>query len=181
MRFGSHLVLLSVATDALRVSPAIRPRKSSAVAPRRSAVVAPPVVEQTTRAKYSPFLEKHLLLPDFQAPEYTSSEVAAMVASASARGGLNGLGIPSPEKEWPSKAEVLSAIPKHCFERSTVKSMACAAASLTLTLACGAAGAAFLPSLKVGGLVAAPLWAAYACVTGTAAMGCWVLAHECGI
>ena len=29
-------------------------------------------------------------------------------------------------------------------------------------------------------LSATPLWALYAVVTGTIAMGCWVLAHECG-
>ena len=29
-------------------------------------------------------------------------------------------------------------------------------------------------------LAALPLWILYGAVTGTIAMGCWVLAHECG-
>lgn len=29
-------------------------------------------------------------------------------------------------------------------------------------------------------LIATPLWLVYAVVTGTIAMGCWVIAHECG-
>merc|ERR1719324_1119598 len=50
-----------------------------------------------------------------------------------------------------------------------------AAISVIQGLACVAAGA--LIPMK---LAAAPLWLAYAAVTGTVATGMWVVAHECG-
>lgn len=78
---------------------------------------------------------------------------------------------------WPSKAEALAAIPKECFVKSTAQSLACAAGSLAATLACGAVG--FQLPLHSWAW-AAPAWALYAGVTGTVAMGCWVLAHEAG-
>merc|ERR1719310_2489431 len=58
--------------------------------------------------------------------------------------GLKGAALNAKEKRFPSMQEVLSNIPKECFERDTAKSLA------------------------------------YAFVTGTAATGCWVAAHECG-
>jgi fatty-acid desaturase len=54
--------------------------------------------------------------------------------------------------------------------------MTCAATSLILTAICGAAGAAFIPLTPA----AIPAWITYALITGTVAMGNWVIAHECG-
>merc|ERR1719310_2574980 len=90
--------------------------------------------------------------------------------------GLKGAALNAKEKRFPSMQEVLSNIPKECFERDTAKSLAYALTSTAITLACGALAYAFVP------LQAAywPGWVAYAFVTGTAATGCWVAAHECG-
>jgi omega-6 fatty acid desaturase (delta-12 desaturase) len=72
--------------------------------------------------------------------------------------------------------DVLRAIPPHCFQKNTPLSLFYAALSTAMTLGCVAAAAAFLP-LQAAYL---PMWLAYACVTGTVATGCWVVAHECG-
>jgi omega-6 fatty acid desaturase (delta-12 desaturase) len=48
--------------------------------------------------------------------------------------------------------------------------------SLSLTLAAGLAAHYFIPL----GWVWLPAWIAYAMITGTVAVGCWVVAHECG-
>ncbi|KAK3281139.1 Delta(12)-fatty-acid desaturase [Cymbomonas tetramitiformis] len=78
--------------------------------------------------------------------------------------------------EWPSKSELLGCIPKHCFKKDTVRSMYHAAVCTAMTVACGLIGYYLIP-MK---LAFAPVWAAYAAVTGTVATGCWVIAHECG-
>ena len=72
--------------------------------------------------------------------------------------------------------QALSAIPDHCFQRDTLKSLGYALISTTLTLFCGTVAAMTLPFQ----LSALPLWIIYAIVTGTVATGCWVVAHECG-
>jgi len=77
---------------------------------------------------------------------------------------------------YPTKSEVLAAIPKECFERSLFRSSLSLLVSLSLTLAAGGLAWAFLP-LSWPWL---PAWIAYAIVTGTIATGCWVIAHECG-
>ena len=91
------------------------------------------------------------------------------------RSGLDGKALRFPT-ELPTKAQVLAAIPEHCFKRNTALSLGYAALSLAMTLACGAAGAALIPMQAS----AWPLWVAYALVTGTVATGVWVVAHECG-
>ena len=88
---------------------------------------------------------------------------------------MDGKALRFPDK-LPTKAEVLSVIPEHCFKRDTAKSLAYAAVSLALTLGCGLAAYAFIPLQAAW----APAWIAYALVNGTIATGCWVAAHECG-
>jgi len=70
---------------------------------------------------------------------------------------------------------VRAVVPKHCYKTNTLISLACLAKSVVLTVAC--ALTSMLIPLKVAAL---PLWLAYGVVTGTVAMGLWVLAHECG-
>eukprot|EP00238_Polyblepharides_amylifera_P004547 CAMPEP_0196579266 /NCGR_PEP_ID=MMETSP1081-20130531/19816_1 /TAXON_ID=36882 /ORGANISM="Pyramimonas amylifera, Strain CCMP720" /LENGTH=451 /DNA_ID=CAMNT_0041898785 /DNA_START=101 /DNA_END=1456 /DNA_ORIENTATION=- len=77
---------------------------------------------------------------------------------------------------WPEKREILGVIPEHCFKKDTVKSMMYAAVSLALTVVPGVLAHLYLP-YQASYLAA---WAAYALWTGTAATGCWVVAHECG-
>mmetsp|Transcript_5518 Transcript_5518/g.8330 ORF Transcript_5518/g.8330 Transcript_5518/m.8330 type:complete len:442 (+) Transcript_5518:81-1406(+) len=88
--------------------------------------------------------------------------------------GLGGLALV--EKEFPTKLEALAVIPSECFEISEVESMKCLLTSLTLTSICAFIGATSIP-MTFGSV---PLWIIYALVTGTVAMGNWVLAHECG-
>jgi fatty acid desaturase len=82
----------------------------------------------------------------------------------------------TPAARYPSKKEVLAVIPADCFERSLAKSSVYLAMSLSLTIGAGFCGYAFIP-LSWFWL---PVWVAYAVVVGTAATGCWVIAHECG-
>jgi len=91
------------------------------------------------------------------------------------RSGMDGKALRFP-RELPTKAQVLAAIPEHCFKRNTALSLGYAALSLALTLGTGALAAAFIP-LQAS---AWPLWLAYALVNGTIATGVWVIAHECG-
>ena len=79
-------------------------------------------------------------------------------------------------KKYPTKREVLAVIPPECFERSLLTSSLYLLASLTMTIGSGVLAYAFLP-LTWAWL---PAWIAYAIFTGTAATGCWVVAHECG-
>lgn len=88
--------------------------------------------------------------------------------------GLNGIALE--RRQYPTKKEVMQAIPEKCFKRNTARSMMYAAISTALTLACVAIGWNFIP-LQIAFW---PLWLLYAAVTGTVATGCWVVAHECG-
>ena len=80
------------------------------------------------------------------------------------------------QKIYPTKKEVLAVIPAECFDRSLARSSLYLFMSLTLTAGSGLCGYAFIP-LTWSWL---PAWIAYAIVVGTAATGCWVIAHECG-
>ncbi len=79
-------------------------------------------------------------------------------------------------RRLPTRAEVRAAIPEECFELSTGRSLAHLALSAAATAVPVALAVALLP-LE---LAWAPVWLLYALVTGTAAIGLWVLAHECG-
>ena len=110
------------------------------------------------------------------APGKWSSEASTPAAfSDLPLSGLNGQALRFPDK-LPTKAEVLSVIPEHCFKRDTVKSLAYAAISVALTVGCGLAAYTFIPLQAAW----APAWIAYALVNGTIATGAWVAAHECG-
>ena len=89
--------------------------------------------------------------------------------------GLNGKALLVEAEDVPTKAQVRAVVPNHCFKRDTLRSLGHVAQSFVCTAATAALG--LLIPLK---LAALPLWIAYAFVTGTAAMGLWVLAHECG-
>jgi len=156
--------------------PTRRPTSSGFANARPAAATMSDSTQTSAVAVYPPFVTENMLEPGFAAPGYSSHEVRERVAEAVRAGGLAGLGVPAPGTAWPSKAEVLGAIPKECFRKSTPRSLGYAAGSLALTLACGALGSRLLPV----SWAAAPLWAAYAAVTGTVATGCWVVAHECG-
>ena len=51
--------------------------------------------------------------------------------------GLNDQALDADQKTFPSMAEVLSKIPKHCFKKDTAKSLMYDAVSTALTVGCG--------------------------------------------
>ena len=89
--------------------------------------------------------------------------------------GLAGKALRVEASDIPSKSEFRRIVPSHCFKRDTLRSLGHVAQSAVCTALCAATG--LLIPLKAAFL---PLWIAYAAVTGTVAMGLWVLAHECG-
>ena len=76
---------------------------------------------------------------------------------------------------YPTKAELLSALPKELSKFNPIKAWGSLAMSTGLSLL--AVGLGTLIPLTPA---ASPLWLLYGVITGTIAMGCWVLAHECG-
>lgn len=84
------------------------------------------------------------------------------------------------DRPIPSLSDVKAIIPKDCFVRDTKTSLAFAALDLITTGACAFLGYKFLLPLGFKTPKAIASWAAYAVVTGTAAIGMWVTAHECG-
>ena len=82
---------------------------------------------------------------------------------------------PTTQPPYPSKAELLQALPHELTRFHPLKAWGSLAMSAGLSLLAYAVGTQ-LPLQ----LWAAPLWIVYGVVTGTVAMGCWVIAHECG-
>ena len=76
---------------------------------------------------------------------------------------------------YPSKTELLACLPADLQRFNPVKAWGSLALSLGLSVLAFGAGTQIPLSLWL-----IPVWLIYALVTGTVAMGCWVLAHECG-
>lgn len=100
--------------------------------------------------------------------------------SGIAMSGLNGKALSLKNTDFPKAAEVRAVIPEDCFEPDTAKSLQCLAVSIATTAACTAFGVAALPIFNPANVLTLPFWTAYSALTGTVAMGLWVLAHECG-
>lgn len=82
---------------------------------------------------------------------------------------------PIAHTRYPSKAELLSSLPAELTRLNPIKAWGSLAMSLGLSLLAYGVGTRIPLQLT-----AAPLWLIYGVVTGTVAMGCWVIAHECG-
>jgi len=93
--------------------------------------------------------------------------------------GLKGKALSLTPEDFPNAAAVRAVIPEDCFEPETAKSLGYLSVSLAGTAACTAVGTALLSAIGTS-LWTLPIWTAYSAVTGTVAMGLWVLAHECG-
>ena len=76
---------------------------------------------------------------------------------------------------YPTKAELLKTLPPELSKLSPIKAWVSLAMSVGLSAL--AVGIGTLIPLSAS---ATPLWLLYGAVTGTIAMGCWVIAHECG-
>lgn len=94
--------------------------------------------------------------------------------------GLKGQSLAWEDKNFPKASEIRAVIPEDCFDPETAKSLGYLSVSLFGTVACTSIGVALLPFLNPANALTWPVWALYASVTGTVAMGLWVLAHECG-
>lgn len=94
--------------------------------------------------------------------------------------GLKGQALSWTNEDFPSAPEIRQVIPKDCFEPETAKSLGYLSVSVIGTALCTAIGTSMLSVLPPENPLTFPFWAAYSAVTGTVAMGLWVLAHECG-
>lgn len=94
--------------------------------------------------------------------------------------GLKGKSLSLTNADFPESREVKRVIPADCFEPETAKSLGYLSVSLIGTALCTVLGVSALSVLDPANLLTLPFWLAYSVVTGTVAMGLWVLAHECG-
>jgi omega-6 fatty acid desaturase (delta-12 desaturase) len=76
---------------------------------------------------------------------------------------------------YPTKADLLKTLPPELSKLSPIRAWSSLAMSAGLSAL--AVGIGTLIPLSAA---ATPLWLLYGAVTGTIAMGCWVIAHECG-
>jgi hypothetical protein len=154
------LAILSTSALALRHGPMLATRAASPRARSSSAstfmIALDPLLAPTT-------------------PSDGVEEALQAIAPTLLMSGMNGKAMRVTKADIPTKAQVRKAVPKHCFERDTAKSLMYAAISVAQSAACLAA-ARFIPMRRI----AAPLWLAWAAVTGTVWTGMWVVAHECG-
>jgi len=93
--------------------------------------------------------------------------------------GLKGKALSLNAEDFPKSRDLKAVIPADCFEPETAKSLGYLSMSLISTALCTAVGAAMVGTIGTS-IFTLPIWAAYSAVTGTVAMGLWVLAHECG-
>lgn len=75
--------------------------------------------------------------------------------------------------------DILSAIPKHCYERPLLKSLFYVARDIFMLVSFGLIANNFIPLIGSKALRFAA-WSAYVWVQGLVCTGIWVLAHECG-
>jgi len=100
---------------------------------------------------------------------------AMMDLTGIALSGLKGQALSLEHSEFPKANELRSVIPAECFEPDTLSSLGYLSVSLLGTAACTAIGAALVGVVNPANPLTWPLWAAYSAVTGTVAMGLWVL------
>ncbi len=89
--------------------------------------------------------------------------------------GLNGKALNISLDDIPSRKEVRDAIPKHCLTRQTNRSLFYLARTIFLQFVVVLIGLLIPLTQKM-----IPVWFIYSLLSGTTAMGLWVLAHECG-
>lgn len=75
--------------------------------------------------------------------------------------------------------QLREAIPRHCFERSTTRSIAYLVRDLALITALAWSAFTFIPTIQStpARLI---LWQAYGFLQGLVGTGLWIIAHECG-
>merc|ERR1712176_1381896 len=94
--------------------------------------------------------------------------------------GLKGKALSLKEEDFPLAREIKAVLPADCFTPDTTTSLSCLSVSLIGTALCTFAGVKALSIFNPSTILSFPFWTAYSAITGTVAMGLWVLAHECG-
>ena len=97
-----------------------------------------------------------------------------------ALGGLQGKALKWKDSDFPKAKDLKAVIPKDCFVPETKKSLKYLSVSVIGTTLCTLFGVRMLSVFNPAKWSSLPFWGAYSAVTGTVAMGLWVLAHECG-
>lgn len=146
--------------------------------PNASAFQAAPYAARQLKNSYSPLRAIAVEQPNDVSPPLSEKVGAVIDLTGIALSGLKGKAMSM--ANYPRAAELRGVIPADCFEPETAKSMGYLSVSVIGTALCTAAGVAMLNVLNPANPLTWPIWAAYAAVTGTVAMGLWVLAHECG-
>lgn len=113
-------------------------------------------------------------------PEEEQRRGALIDLDGIAFSGLKGKALSLSSADFPDSGTVRKVIPADCFVPETSKSLGYLSVSVIGTALCTAVGLAALPILDPANILTLPFWTAYSVVTGTVAMGLWVLAHECG-
>merc|ERR1711871_754331 len=115
------------------------------------------------------------------APKQTEDESGHQIEMTGiALSGLNGQALKWKNEDFPEARELRAVIPADCFESDTATSLGYLSVSVVGTAICSFIGAQMLSILPPENILTWPIWTAYSAVTGTVAMGLWVLAHECG-
>lgn len=82
--------------------------------------------------------------------------------------------------------DILSAIPKHCYERSLIKSLGYVVRDIVAMVVIGYIGMTIIPQVNIAGhetlttFVRGTLWSFHSYLLGLFGFGLWILAHECG-
>jgi len=137
-------------------------------------------VRQITRLNtiaLNPFGNKKVETPTPEEPEKKNDSFDMTGIAVS---GLNGRVLQVEADDFPEQMALRAVIPDDCFEIDTATSLGYLSVSVVGTALCSAVGVAMLGFLPPENLLTLPIWTAYSAVTGTVAMGLWVLAHECG-
>jgi len=175
MKFSVAILILTATTD---VAHAFVPTKLMQTATSKYSIVGrnplnvvtvPPtedVVTDSENTKFKRELEEQFgAMPDLTGVAFS---------------GLKGKALSLRQEDFPRSREIRAAIPDDSFILNTATSLKYLSVSLIATAFCTFIGINALPIFSPSNLLSFPFWAAYSVVTGTVAMGLWVLAHECG-
>ena len=89
--------------------------------------------------------------------------------------GLKGKALEISLEDIPSMKQIKQVVPDICFTRSTLRSLGYLLQSLVIQSFVIAIGLSIPYTYSM-----IPIWILYSLISGTTAMGFWVLAHECG-
>ena len=82
--------------------------------------------------------------------------------------------------------DILQAIPKHCYERSLIRSLGYVVRDITMMVLISYVGHSFIPLVDIENhetlstVVRGSLWMVQSYLIGLFGFGLWILAHECG-